>query len=112
MLYEYSANVVRVVDGDTVDVLVDLGFKISMKMRLRLQGIDAPEIFRGDEASREKGKLARTWLESQVLGMDVLIVTNKDKTGKFGRYVAKIYLEERDICDEMVKEGHAVVSPQ
>lgn len=85
-MYEYRAKVVRVVDGDTVDFLVDLGFKISFKIRTRLMGVNTPERGKVDF------KKATVMLENLMLskadedGYNI-IKTNKDKTGKYGRWL-------------------------
>ena len=85
-MYEYRAKVVRVIDGDTVDFLVDLGFKISFKIRTRLMGVNTPERGKVDF------KKATVMLENLMLskadedGYNI-IKTNKDKTGKYGRWL-------------------------
>jgi len=106
-LYYYRAVVVRVIDADTVDFLIDLGFTSSRKERLRLARIDAPEV-RGPE--REAGLEAKAWLQSKLaIGDEVLIRTNKSDS--FGRYIAEIFIETDEgllnLCDELVKVGHA-----
>ena len=111
--YIYKAKVISVYDGDTLRVNVDLGFGIENKgntgkgMTLRLFGINAPEM-RGKE--KEQGKISRDWLRKKILGEEIIIETIKDKTGKYGRYLANIYLKNSDIKinDLMVKEGLAV----
>jgi len=81
-MYQYTGIVYNVVDGDTIDVLVDLGFKISTKQRFRLNGLDTPE--RGQPGFNE----AKTWLESQILNQQVNIKTSK--VSKFGYYLADV----------------------
>jgi len=90
-LHLYRANTTRVVDGDTIDVLIDLGFDAYLKERLRLRGIDCPEL------SSEEGKRAKRFVE-QRLPPNRPIVIQTFKTDLHGRYVADIfYLEgERD----------------
>ena len=88
-MYEYRIKVVKVIDGDTVDVDIDLGFGVWMhKERVRLYGIDTPEI-RGDE--RPAGIVSRDRLRELILDKEVIIKTIKDRTGKYGRYLAEIY---------------------
>ena len=90
-MYEYKAVVNRVVDGDTLDLNVDLGFKIMYKIRVRLYGIDTPEIFHPScDAERDHGREAKEFVKSKVLGKEVILRTMKDKTGKYGRYLADI----------------------
>jgi len=90
MLYTYKAKIVAVYDGDTVTALVDLGFKVQKEMKLRLTGIDTPEL-RGDE--REEGLKVRDYVRGLILDKDVTIKTSKDKQGKYGRYLAEIFIE-------------------
>ena len=104
-MYTYNAKIIKVYDGDTVTALVDLGFKISFEMKLRLNRINAPEI-RGIE--KEKGKITRDRLRELILDKTVVIKTNKDKTGKYGRYIADIYLGEISINDLLVTENLAI----
>jgi len=112
-MYEYKATVVKVVDADTLDVRVDLGFKISQEMRIRLARIDAWEV-RGEE--REKGLEATQFVIDLFdnLGEDYIVIrTQKDKTGKYGRYLAEVIVmnsdgsEKFNLNERLVKEGHA-----
>lgn len=101
MDYKYNASVLRWVDGDTVDCLVDLGFKISIRERFRLYGVDTPE--RGqpgfDEATAFCEGLAPT-------GSRVVIETRK--TGKFGRWLCTVYTPDRvNVNVRLVETGHA-----
>ena len=92
--YVYKAVVLNVVDGDTVDVRIDLGLHVSTVQRLRLLGINAPET-RGEE--REKGLIAKRALNEKILAKEVVVKTVKDETGKYGRYLADIFLEGEGI---------------
>jgi micrococcal nuclease len=99
-------------DADTMKVSVDLGFSVVHTVTLRLNGIDAWEI-RGEE--RPLGLKARTWLQEQVkIGDTVFIETVKDRTGKYGRYLADVYIPNRpphsgwrNLNAELVDFGHA-----
>lgn len=112
-LYNYRAKVVSVYDGDTVRADIDLGLKTWVRNEpLRLSRIDAPEV-RG--AERPEGLAARDFLRSKILDKDVIIETLKDEKGKYGRYLAEIWLKDEadaedyvNINDLMVEEGHAV----
>ena len=85
----YTAYVVGVYDGDSVTLDVDLGFKIFMRdAKMRLAGIDTAEL-RGDE--REQGLVARDWLRERILNKKVLILTAKDHTDKYGRWLATVF---------------------
>jgi micrococcal nuclease len=105
-MYEYSGTVIKVIDADTVDIKVDLGFKISFVERFRLYGIDAWET-RGVE--RPKGLLAKEYLIERLEEVEncVTIVTIKDKKGKYGRYLANIIIGEEDLNAALVVNGHA-----
>ena len=103
--YTYRAIVVRVYDGDTINADVDLGFSIWMKKtKFRLSRINTPEI-RGQE--RKMGLKARDWLRQQILNKPVIISTRKDRKGKYGRWLADIWLDGVCINDELVKQGFA-----
>jgi micrococcal nuclease len=92
-LYHYKAHITKVYDGDTVTADIDLGFNMVMrKQKLRLLGIDTPEI-RGEE--REKGLISRDRLSELILDTDVCIVTDKDKSGKYGRWLVTIYADTK-----------------
>ena len=115
-MYEYRCKVTRVVDGDTVDVDIDLGFGVWMhKERIRLHGIDTPESRTRDLEEKKYGLLAKQQIESFMpRGSMQTLVTVKDKAGKFGRILGKflIYDKKTDrqmtINDWMVREHHAV----
>ena len=116
MKYTYQAEVLRVVDGDTIDVILDLGIEVHTKQRLRLARINAWEP-KGEE--REKGLRATNVLISKLSVplqdqeyyaspfRQIRVETIKDKTGKYGRYLAEIWLDDLNINDWLVKEGHA-----
>ena len=90
-MYEYKAKIVKVYDGDTVTAEIDLGFNVIIKEKIRLSGINAPEV-RGKE--RPQGLLSRDFLRDMILGQYVTIKTMRDKKGKYGRYRGTIFLEE------------------
>jgi micrococcal nuclease len=102
--YLYHAVIDRVIDGDTVDAIVDCGFNIHFCERFRLFGINAPEV-RGEERPQglESAEALREWCE----GRDVIIETLKDKKEKYGRYLGTIWLDGVNINEEMVRLGLA-----
>jgi len=105
-LYTYRAHVSKVYDGDTITVTIELGFNAVLKgEKLRFFGINAPEV-RGD--SKLEGIKSRDWLRNRILNKDIVIRTIKDKKGKYGRYLAIIYLDDININDELVNKGFAV----
>lgn len=105
-LYLYRATVLSVYDGDSVRVDWDLGAGIiKTNEALRLARINAPEV-RGD--GKIRGKLARDWLRERIVGKEIYIRTMRDKKGKYGRYIAEVYLNGVNINDELVSLGYAV----
>lgn len=87
--YIYKARILNWVDGDTCDVEVDLGFCLLYAIRLRLYGINAPEI-KGD--TKEAGLRTKVFVEDNCKpGTEVVIKTYKDKREKYGRYLAEIW---------------------
>ena len=94
-MYEYRAQIDEVVDGDTIDVVVDLGFNMQRKIRLRLAGIDTGEIHGISHSSKEyrKGMEQKAFVEQWIANTPTsewpFIVRTKKK-GKFGRYIATI----------------------
>lgn len=103
-MYEYKAKVIKVYDGDTITVLADLGFNITIKEKIRLYGLNTPEV-RG--AERPDGLISRDRLRERILDKEVIIKTKKDKKGKYGRYIAEIYLEDENINEWLITEGLA-----
>lgn len=97
------ASIVDVVDGDTVDVCIDYGFRLRQDHRVRLAGIDAPEI----SAAGPAGEAARDWLRARLpVGTAVELVTDKARE-KYGRYLATIYVDTANVNAELVAAGHA-----
>lgn len=121
-MYEYSASVLRVVDGDTVHLAVDLGFDVTHRVTARLSGINAPE------KGTPEGRLAADWLTRlvafavttfppplsiPVVGWPVVVRTDKDRREKYGRYLVRLWragedLSKPSINERMVAAGHAV----
>ena len=108
-MYEYSCEVTRVVDGDTVDVILDLGFSILHKCRVRLYGIDTPESRTRDLDEKARGKMAASFLKDAIdAGQQVIIQTKlKDSKGKFGRVLGDIVVDGVNINQAMVENYHA-----
>jgi micrococcal nuclease len=119
MIYIYKAELIRVVDGDTVDLVIDLGFDTSRRERFRLYGVDAPEM------NTAEGKEAKAWLIG-VLGpygaiyVQTIQLATKAKRDKYGRFLAVLYdelptlvpimrepIHPSSINARMVVEGHA-----
>ena len=121
-MYEYNISVERIIDGDTLDCTIDLGFSISIHERVRLARINAPESRTRDLEEKERGMAATAFLKEVVNALPMeshlLIRTQKDKKGKYGRFLGEliaIYLNDDDegwsevnINDLLVSSGHAV----
>tara|TARA_R110002020_G_scaffold317058_1_gene532732 strand:- start:79 stop:423 length:345 start_codon:yes stop_codon:yes gene_type:complete len=87
-MYEYKAKIIDVYDGDTFTFEVDLGFSITVKEKIRLAGINTPEV-RGK--TKPEGIMVRDYVRSMILGKEVTIQVFKK--GKFGRYVAYVFFD-------------------
>jgi micrococcal nuclease len=111
---EYDVHIVKVVDGDTVDVDIDLGFKIQLKdERVRIMGIDTPESRTSDQVEKLFGLAAKNRLY-QLLEKDAKLITTEDKDGedmkgKFGRILGDFRAADgRLVTEIMIEEGHCV----
>ena len=106
-MFEYSAEVIKIVDGDTLDARIDLGFDVHVNKRIRLMGIDTWESRTRDKDEKVKGLAAKARLK-ELMKQD----KNKFKlishgTGKFGRVLGDIEISVGNVCDILVEEGHA-----
>ena len=105
-MHTYKATLIKVVDGDTVDLMVDLGFRQFMRDRFRLFGIAAWEP-RGEE--KEKGLKAKEALIRLIEGNELIVYTHKnDKRGKYGRWLTVIWIKDINVNEWLVREGHAI----
>ena len=114
-MYEYRCKVVKVIDGDTVDVDIDLGFGVWMhKERVRLFGIDTPKSRTRDLEEKKYGLAAKKFL-TNMLDDDggIILKTHKDKTGKFGRILGELWrttnYADQSINNYMIDKHHAVM---
>ncbi len=118
-MYEYRCKVLKVIDGDTVDVDIDLGFGIMLRdERVRLMGIDTPESRTRDKVEKKFGKASAKRLKEMVGGRSGPILhtqinkKGEDMKGKFGRILGDFTVEHngkrRMVTDILVEEGHAV----
>ena len=109
-MYEYNCLIARVVDGDTVDVKIDLGFEVWVNQRVRLAGVDTPESRTRDLREKKYGKLATVRVkELMPVRSKQIIRTRKDGRGKFGRVLADFMDEGDSLCDHLIRERLAVV---
>ena len=108
-MYTYNVTVTRVVDGDTVDVDIDLGFGMTYKkQRVRMMGIDTPESRTRDLEEKFYGKQSKYFLEDLLKDQKIQLVSH-DK-GKFGRILGELFIEgnELSINQQMIDNYHAV----
>lgn len=92
-MFTYRAKLLRVVDGDTLDLEMDLGFGIYHRIRVRLAGVDTPEIYgvRKDSDEYSMGKKASAFTSDWLRDKQITVKTERDKKGKYGRYLAYIF---------------------
>lgn len=114
-MFEYEGVIDRIVDGDTLDVDIDLGMNVHVHERLRLKGIDTPEIYgvKKDSPEYQDGMEAKAYLQKLIPpGSLVKVRTFKDKKGKYGRYIADVlYVEPDDghtvnVAEALIEKGH------
>lgn len=111
-MYSYKAKVDRVVDGDTIDVVIDLGFKITTHQRIRMLGINTPETYNVKKESEEfkKGLIAKQYTERRLAENKNEIKLDTEKTTeKYGRYLGTIWLadSQKSLNDELLENGLA-----
>lgn len=111
-LYHYKAEVLSVYDGDTVTLMIDQGMKHFARVKVRMIGVDTPEIRTKDLEEKKRGYEAKDYLKSRIEGKTIIVQTLKK--GKFGRWLGVMwdYTEDADdlgesLNDEMIRVGHA-----
>ena len=104
-MYTYKAKLLRVVDGDTVDAMIDLGFDVWRKVRIRFYGLDAWESRTRDLEEKKKG------LEAKARVADLLtegeFILKSHGVGKYGRCLGELFIDEKNINNILINEGHA-----
>jgi len=107
-MYEYKVKeVVKVVDGDTVDILIDLGFGLTKKERVRVAGIDTPESRTRDLKEKRYGLEAKDYIQGLLSSGSLSVRTEKD--GKYGRMLGWLYVDknEKSVNEIMIEAGYA-----
>jgi micrococcal nuclease len=111
-MYEYYVREVKnVVDGDTIDVIIDLGFDILFSSRVRLAGIDTPESRTSDKAEKALGLEAKEYLKKQLKDAKTVVIRTEkmDSSEKYGRILGWVYIngESESINNKMINDGYA-----
>jgi micrococcal nuclease len=114
-MYEYKATLRRVVDGDTVDFDVDLGFYMTAALRFRILGVDTPELRGGTSTTKAKAKISRAFVEEQ-LERATAIRIYTEKADSFGRWLARVEYTtmdgtmqiHKDLATELIMGGYGV----
>ena len=104
MLQKYKGKILRVIDGDTIEAAIFLGFNISIKKRIRIVGIDAPETRSRLESVRKAGEAAKKRLEELFVTKD-LIIESKG-VDKYGRCLAVVYTDAGNVGEILLNEGY------
>lgn len=109
MYYNYTiTSIIKVVDGDTLDAEIDLGFGVYVKRRIRLFGIDAPETRTRDKLEKAKGKEAKKFLEECLASTQEPIFLKSYDLDKYGRVLGEIIVDGTSVSKTMIAEGHGV----
>lgn len=111
-MYEYRVkNLTKIVDGDTIDVDIDLGFNISYSQRVRLAGIDTPESRTADKIEKNLGLESKEYLKNKLKDAKTIIIKTEkpDSSEKYGRILGWLYVDDNTISvnDQMIEEGYA-----
>ena len=108
--YSYRVkSIVKTIDGDTFDCIMDLGFDVLLEARVRMMGIDTPESRTRDLEEKRFGLLAKEYLTMKLEAEDIIITTEVDnEKGKFGRILGTVWAEGININEQMIDEHMAV----
>lgn len=112
-MFEYRCELIKVVDGDTIDIDIDLGFGVWMRnQRIRMYGIDTPESRTRDLEEKKYGLAAKAFLTEMLDDSHLILKTHKDERGKFGRILGEIWrttnFADQSINNYMIEKHHAV----
>ena len=107
-MFTYEAKVMRVVDGDTIDALIDLGFDIHKKVRIRMVGINTPESRTRDLEEKKLGLAAKARLKEILKENKNKFILESQGVGKYGRCLGIIMINDKSVNQQLITEGHAV----
>tara|TARA_Y100000593_G_scaffold27373_1_gene54730 strand:+ start:17402 stop:17758 length:357 start_codon:yes stop_codon:yes gene_type:complete len=108
-MFRYNCTVARVVDGDTIDALIDLGFSVIVKKRIRFYGINAPESRTRDKEEKKRGLAAKARLKEMLNENGNEFVLQSHGVGKYGRCLGELFLKDEDqksVQRILIEEGH------
>ena len=106
-MYKYRANLVRIIDGDTIEADIDLGFRIKIRQKIRLFGINTADLRSKNEVNRQLAKAAKRRLEELLRPLNGEFNLLSHGVGKFGRCLGEIFVNEECINDILLSEGLA-----
>jgi len=106
-MYKYKAKLIRVIDGDTIDALIDLGFDTWVKKRIRLYGINTPETRTRDLEEKKAGNAAKDRLSELMEHCDYKFILISHGVGKYGRCLGTLFIDDTNINMLLLNEGHA-----
>ena len=107
-MYNYNAEVIRVVDGDTIQARVDLGFETWKVVKIRFYGINTPESRTRDLEEKLLGLAAKDRLIQLLNSNDNKFILQSHGVGKYGRCLGELFVEDLNVNQQLIKEGHAV----
>jgi len=112
-MFEYRCKLIKVIDGDTIDIDIDLGFGVWLRnQRIRMYGIDTPESRTRDLEEKKYGLAAKAFLTEMLDDSHLILKTHKDERGKFGRILGEVWrttnFADQSINNYMIEKHHAV----
>ena len=110
-MYTYQCNTIRVIDGNTVDAVIDLGFNVTIRQRIKLYGVNVDDIRSTDESKKNNAVVAKNKL-TELLGQEFVCETIMNKRGKAGRIMGKVFTldsgnSKTDVNQKMIEDGYA-----
>jgi len=102
-MYEYKAKIVKIIDGDTFYADVDLGFYVTLRTKFRLYKVNTPEL------RTPEGKKVKQFVKKLLEQEEVILLTKKDRKGKYGRWLAEVLLDNGEYLSEILLEKNYAV---